>query len=66
MDEGHPGGDVRVEGEAGMGSRELCLDNLERKEQVSKTASGHETLAWCHLPGLQGYLHVGISWQSSG
>ena len=66
VDEGHPGRDVRVEGEAGMGSRELCLDNLERKEQVSKTASAHETLAWCHLPGLQGYLHVGISWQSSG
>ena len=66
VDGGHPGGDVRAEGETGMGSRELCLDDLERKEQVSKTASTHVTLAWCHLPSIQEYLHVGIAWQSSG
>ena len=58
---GHQG-----QGEAGMGSRELCLDKLERKERGSKTASTHATLAWCHLPSIQGYLHVGISQQSSG
>ena len=63
---GNPGGDIRAKGEAGMGSRELCLDDLERKGQVSKTASRHVTLAWCHLPSIQGYLHVGISRQSSG